>query len=139
MNDWINLYVMLVFTHFVMDWVFQSDWEARNKTKHHGIRALHCTTYALGFLPALVWILEIPEWKIGISLGYLFVTHFIIDTYIPTYLWAKHISRNPDVVEGGIKAFRAQFQTPRGFVVYVTVDQIFHLSALWGLIWFLLA
>ena len=46
----------LLTTHFVADFVLQSDWMVQNKSKRWGALAAHVSVYTLAFLPlALYW------------------------------------------------------------------------------------
>ena len=69
--SWVAVFDVFLVCHLVGDFLFQTDWQARNKD--HGLggdpvrrRALlsHIATYTLAFLPALVWIgLETELWR----------------------------------------------------------------------------
>lgn len=53
---------------------------------------------------------------------YIFVSHFIIDSYMPLYYFRK--------LRGDYKSldeFKESFKSPAGFMVNVTMDQIFHI------------
>lgn len=132
--EWGGLFAVFTFVHFVVDWGFQTHWEAMNKSKSAKVRALHCAIYTAGFLP-LMWLLDFEAWKFAAGAAVLFLSHFFEDTYIPVYLWAKHVRRIPEIRERGIEAFIEQFKTPLGLVLFITVDQIIHLMFLWVLVW----
>ncbi len=60
---WVAVFVTFVVSHLVGDYLFQTDWQARNKPR--GLsepgaprRALcsHAATYTLAFVPALIWL-----------------------------------------------------------------------------------
>jgi len=60
---WVAVLVAFVVSHMVGDYLFQTDWQARNK--HGGLtrtgiprRALasHVATYTLAYVPALIWL-----------------------------------------------------------------------------------
>lgn len=121
-----GLFALLVFNHFVVDWIFQTHHEAMNKTSSWKWRLRHCLVYATGFIPLLLFM-GLAPWALATSWFILLASHFIIDTYIPVYLWAKYIRRIPDVREGGQRAFKALFGTPLGVVLFIAVDQIVHL------------
>ena len=69
--------------HAVGDYVFQSDWMAAEKTKHHGPAALHAASYAAAFLP-LTRSLR--------ALAVIGGTHFVIDRWrlAKHVCWAKN-------------------------------------------------
>jgi Protein of unknown function (DUF3307) len=61
--SWVEVFLVLLVSHLVGDFLLQTDWQA--KYKYGGLgpdpvrrRALgtHIVTYMLAFLPALVWI-----------------------------------------------------------------------------------
>lgn len=106
-----TLFENLLICHFIGDWLLQNQYIADRKTKNHTIRAIHCLIYTLcfywlGFLPCL----------------YIFLTHFVIDTYLPLY-WFRKLRGD----YSNIEEFRESFKTPAGFMVNVTFDQIFHI------------
>ena len=45
MNECLIIY--LLFTHWVADFVFQSDWQAQNKSKNNKALGLHCLIYGV--------------------------------------------------------------------------------------------
>jgi hypothetical protein len=60
---WAAVFAAFVVSHLVGDYLFQTDWQARNK--HGGLsrpgtsrRALcsHVATYTLAYVPALIWL-----------------------------------------------------------------------------------
>lgn len=106
----------LVVLHVIGDWILQWDSMARTKALNPKVRALHCTIYCLPFIPFLY---SMPFW-----LAYLWITHFIIDSYLPLYHY-RRLTKDPDAQT--IAQFAAAFDTPRGMVIYVAYDQIFHL------------
>ena len=69
--------------HLFGDYVFQSDWMAREKTKHWWPCLCHAALYSAGFL-----FLR-PSWK---ALAVIAVTHYFIDRYrLARYVaWAKN-------------------------------------------------
>lgn len=118
-----GLFALLSFVHFFVDWIFQSHAEAMVKHENAAIRAKHCLIYALGFLPVFLLLELSPLLIVGLS-SILFLSHFVEDTYIPVYLWAKYIRKPPEMVDS-FKLFAA---TPLGKILVITVDQIVHLA-----------
>jgi hypothetical protein len=62
----------------------------------------------------------------------LWVSHFIIDSYVITLLWAKHI-RKSIAFNAGItdeQAFAYMFSTPVGSILNITIDQLQHVAVL---------
>lgn len=92
-----GMWAFFLFFHFLFDWVFQTHTEAINKSKPGGKLwlARHCATYTLLFV-GLFLLLGMSTSAILLSALVLFVSHFIEDTYIPVYLWAKYI-RKPTI------------------------------------------
>lgn len=141
---------ILVLCHFAFDWVYQSHKEALAKSKDHVVRFWHCVKYAVPFAPVLWWM-GMDTGNICWSLAILFVSHFIIDTYIPVMLWAKYLRKAPQfdnvgktfppqgwqdkVIEergyaNDIEAFVAFAQTPLGLILMITMDQFLHIACL---------
>lgn len=133
-----GLFVLLAFNHFVVDWVFQTHNEAMKKTTDWRWRARHCLIYAIGFLPLLL-LMGLTPGELVASFAILFGSHFLEDTYIPVYLWAKHVRRIPLVRLDGTMAFKQEFKKPLGLMLLVAVDQIIHLVFLFPVIYFALA
>lgn len=96
-----GVFAVLVFWHFFADWVFQSHREAMAKATDPWVRARHCLVYAVLFGPLFGLVGFHDLWAL-FALALLFCSHFVIDTYIPVMLWAKHLRRDPhfkDVVK----------------------------------------
>ena len=132
-----GLFVLLGFNHFVVDWVFQTHNEAMKKATNWRWRVRHCLIYAVGFLPLLM-LMGLSPGELLASFGILFGSHFLEDTYIPVYLWAKYVRRVPWVRLDGMKAFKQDFNRPLGLVLFIAIDQIIHLLFLFPLIYFAL-
>lgn len=140
-----GIFSLLVFWHFVSDWVFQSHDEAMKKPTHHLIRARHCALYAILFLPVLI-TLNLTLLQVAAAAFLLFVSHFIEDTYYPILLWAKHIRRPPEFRGVGSlvfdpatgetrryterEAFITFVSTPLGKILLITMDQLVHIAFL---------
>lgn len=129
-----GLFPILVFNHFVVDWIFQSHDEAMRKSTEPWIRARHCAVYTAGFGP-LLWLLHWDVTRLFVASQILFWSHFFEDTYLPIYYWARYIRRVPVVQERGLLGFKQWAGTPLGILLIVAVDQIVHIAFLWPLVW----
>lgn len=70
----LTIFEALGLTHFIMDWIFQSDWQASKRNKEWLPLFIHSLIYTLGFLPAFFF------YKINLLyLGLVFFSHFVID------------------------------------------------------------
>ena len=123
-----GLFAVLSFIHFFVDWLFQSHDEAMAKHSNSLIRAKHCLIYTLGFVP----VFTLLDLSAGLSIllsMILFLSHFVEDTYIPVYLWAKYIRKPAEMksVEDMQYGFRVFSSTPLGKILMIAVDQIIHL------------
>ena len=84
--SWVSVFASFLVAHMVGDYLFQTDWQARNKrgglSGGVALRALatHVTTYTLAFLPALVWIGDVldPGWGV-LAAALIFLPHFVLD------------------------------------------------------------
>src|SRR5690348_3766544 len=87
-----GLFAAFTFVHFVVDWIMQTHAEAMAKHNNWKVRARHCLIYTVGFVP-LMWYLNFTmvQWVVGLNI--LFWSHFVEDTYIPVFLWAKYIRK----------------------------------------------
>lgn len=145
-----GIFALLVFWHFVADWLTQSHNEAMSKARDKWVRARHCLIYSLNFVPVM-YVLKLSHTHMLLCFVILFVSHFIEDTYIPVLLWVKHIRRPPefkdrgehfasraDLVAEDRRAFIAFASTPLGKVVAIVVDQLVHIAFLMPIAYFAL-
>lgn len=145
---------ILILCHFAFDWTYQSHKEALAKSKDRRIRLLHCLKYSVPFVPVLVFM-GMSSDQVELSWLWLFGSHYVIDSYVPVMLWAKHLRKAPqfdDVrrssqrphVNGSWRdrelekvvyasdeaAFRAFASTPLGLILVITMDQFLHIACL---------
>ena len=118
---------LLVFAHFITDWVFQTHNTAMEKHKNWRVLGFHSLIYSC-LMTWTCWFLKGQPVFItttGQILSLLFVSHFIEDTYIPVYLWMKYIRKVPLVKRR--EDFAEYVKTPLGCVLAITIDQIIHI------------
>jgi uncharacterized protein DUF3307 len=120
--NWVSVFAAFLVAHMVGDYLFQTDWQARNKRgglsgDRMAFRALvtHVTTYTLAFLPALIWIGDQldPGWAV-LTAALIFLPHLVLD-------------------DGRIvRAYLANVKRAEGFDVGLaaSVDQSFHVLSL---------
>lgn len=149
-----GLFAILTFIHFFVDWIFQSHAEAMAKHNNALVRARHCAIYMLGFVPLLcffLWTHTLTPLQYPLSLAILFFSHFIEDTYLPVYWWAKHIRKPPEMTEPYMSTdidgktiwlpadpkigFVKFVQTPLGKILMIAIDQIIHITFLFPIVW----
>lgn len=75
-------------------------------------------------------------------LGILFVSHFVIDTYYFTYVWAKWWRKIPSIHyaltdEEAREAFKNEFKNPVNAILFITIDQLQHITFLMLVAWLL--
>jgi hypothetical protein len=85
--SWVSVLAGFLVAHMVGDYLFQTDWQARNKrggltaggTSRRALVA-HVTTYTVAFLPAFIWIgSELDAvWAI-VAAVLVYVPHLLID------------------------------------------------------------
>lgn len=154
-----GLFAIFTFIHFFVDWICQTHDEAMAKHNNPKVRARHCLIYTLGFVPIMYFLnFECWEWIAGLNI--LFWSHFIEDTYVPVYLWAKYIRKPPQMTQprkefdsisfpdgkelykvsppDPKKGFIEFIDTTLGKILMIAVDQIIHLAFLFPLVWFAL-
>ena len=101
--SWVSVLAVFIVAHMVGDYLFQTDWQARNKrgglSGGVAFRALvsHVTTYTLAFAPALIWIGDQldPGWAL-LGAVLIFLPHLILDDgrIVRLYLArVKHVER----------------------------------------------
>jgi hypothetical protein len=120
--SWVSVFAAFLVAHMVGDYLFQTDWQARNKRgglSGRGVstRALlsHVTTYTLAFLPAFVWIGTQLDagWAI-VAAVLVFLPHLVIDDGRIVRLYLSRVKR-ADGLDVGLAA---------------SVDQSFHVLSL---------
>ena len=119
--NWVSVFASFLVAHMVGDYLFQTDWQARNKrgglSGGVAFRALasHVTTYTLAFAPALIWIGD--ELDVGWALlaaALIFLPHLIVDDGRVVRLYLAHVKRAPGFDVG----------------LAASVDQSFHILSL---------
>ena len=122
--SWVEIFVVFLLSHFVGDYLLQTDWEARNKRGGLSRRNLesrralvtHVTTYTLAFIPAGIWLHRLGGGLALLALG-IFVPHLIQDD-------GRVLMRYVRLVKGDGAASN---QT-----VFAQVDQTFHFLVLFA-------
>ena len=119
--SWVSVFASFLVAHMVGDYLFQTDWQARNKrgglSGGVALRALatHVTTYTLAFVPALIWIGDELDLGWGVlAAALIFLPHFLLD-------------------DGRIvRAYLANVKRAEGFDIGLaaSVDQSFHVLSL---------
>jgi len=120
--SWVSVLAGFLVAHMVGDYLFQTDWQARNKRgglTGGGVsrRALisHVTTYTLAFLPAFIWIgSELDAGWAILAAVLVYIPHLIIDDGRLVGLYLARVKR----VEGLNVGLAA------------SVDQSFHVLSL---------
>ena len=119
--NWVSVFASFLVAHMVGDYLFQTDWQARNKrgglSGGLAFRALatHVTTYTLAFAPALIWIGEELDagWAL-LAAALIFLPHLVVDDGRIVRLYLAHVKR-ADGFDVGLAA---------------SVDQSFHVLSL---------
>lgn len=137
-----GLFALLTFIHFFGDWLFQTQFEAINKSKSRRVRARHCTIYTLFFVPVLA-MLTTTFVSFLACIVILWGSHYVIDTYVPVLLWARYLRKiarlqKADEEEELGEAFVSLWKEPVYPILFIAVDQIFHLMFLWPVVLFIL-
>jgi len=115
-----QMIMSVIALHWIADFVLQSDWQAKNKSKNNLALLLHVTTYTVclavfGFIFLPLDIGTIKLWVLANG-----AAHFAVDyvtSRINTYLWNK--GRVHD------------------FFVMVGFDQLIHYTCLFGSLFYL--
>lgn len=129
-----SMFSLLVFTHFFIDWICQTHYEAMNKSHDRFIRTRHCVIYTLGF----VWLVPLysSAFELLVCVTILYWSHYFEDTYKPVVYWMTYVRRVPDLLYNRkdpllFQAALSDFlKTPLGFTLLIAVDQIIHISFL---------
>ena len=141
-----GLFAMLVFVHFIADFVHQNAFHKDNKGWRYQALYKHSALYTIQFLPFMFW-LKLECWEVVIGMMWLFVSHILIDSGVGTRTWIAKIYRPPDLFGG--KAYNevpyhnASFVrsaidrwvlTPHGRITVLLIDQIQHATAIWPIV-----
>jgi hypothetical protein len=150
-----TLFEALFVTHFVADWIFQSQWQANNKSKDLWALIRHCGIYTLLFIPVLFLFKALVAGD-GLFQGWilltLFFSHAILDSRKFEFWIMKlkgiHLAKN----QVGAKPSYCLPLRPYSFdrmngqqpmdlglwwIIMIGIDQTFHILVL-GIIAFLL-
>jgi len=84
--------IWLIFAHFIGDWGLQSEWLALNKGKHWLVMLAHCMIWTGCVCIALEYWNVFAYWKVV----FLFLTHFVIDTWKCRVYAEKPFCQQPD-------------------------------------------
>lgn len=122
--SWVEVFAVLLVSHLVGDFLFQTDWQARYKQGglgrdpiHRRALVTHVITYTLAFIPALVWIgIETDAAKAVLTGAVIAIPHLIQDD-----------RRLLDAYMARVKGLA---ETSSG--LRVAVDQAFHVVFLFG-------
>jgi hypothetical protein len=122
---WADIFIVLIVSHLVGDYLLQTEWQATHKRgglgrDHDARRALraHATTYMIAFVPALIWLygdLGAGVFPVAAAIG---VPHYLQDDGRVVAWWMAHV-KHADIDEQPIVA--------------ATVDQVLHIVALFAL------
>jgi hypothetical protein len=111
----LTLFEALFITHFVMDWVFQTEWEAMNKSKKWSALCVHCFIYTIGFIPVF-FVYEVNF----LWLVFIFISHIILDQRKFLMWWMEKVKRfNVQTTSESLK-----------LILLIGVDQTFHILVL---------
>lgn len=84
----IFIVLALLFTHFIGDFISQTDWMAKNKSRSNFALLSHTVIYTLHFFVLLMWILPIELNLLFCTV--IFILHTLTDyitSRINTKLW----------------------------------------------------
>lgn len=73
----ITVMLALLFTHWVADFIFQTDWMAKNKSSSNFPLFIHCLVYSLFFIPFALW--AIPTAMLFWFISSTLLLHMYVD------------------------------------------------------------
>lgn len=109
----LTVFLLLVWLHFVADFIMQSDEVSKSKSSNNAILLYHVTLYSLPFAPFAAWYFPQSYW---IALAWVWINvaaHFVTD-YITSRMTTK-LWRAGEV---------------HWFFVVIGADQAIHMSTL---------
>jgi len=145
-----GLWVVLVFWHFLADWLTQTEKNA--EAKHHGglVLGVHCLVYSALFIP-FFWLYGLHLWEAVMSFIVLYFSHIVGDVGLPVWWWSKYIRKMTYTDMG--KSIRVPVAFPTDLfranepmttsklfrpILVIVIDQLWHLAWLWVIVFFAL-
>jgi len=118
------LLINIVLGHFVGDFMLQHRLMAENKFLPGKANALWCTFHVLVYTTTVTLFAGVysPVFVLGVA-----IPHWVADRWSFAYLWMKLLGRG-DLI-GHSNPGKASF----GAVIYVVIDQTYHLACLYVL------
>lgn len=118
-----SIILFILLTHWIADFVFQTDYLARNKSKSNKVLALHVLIYTSLFLPFTLYAFwDSPE-NILPFIIITYVLHFVIDHF--TSRVTSKLSSEGKYGSDTIPNF--------GMFSIIGLDQLLHYISLFGL------
>ena len=122
---WEEVFAVFLVCHLAGDFLLQTDWQALNKRggltsgSREARRALlsHVCVYTLAFVPAIVWVATQTTTVAIALLAVVFIPHLVQDDGSVLMAWNRKVKRSTS--------------TP-GDLLYMAIDQSFHVVALFG-------
>ena len=111
----------LLVSHFIMDWIFQWNWMAMNKSKKWTPLFVHCLVYTLGFIPAFYFLGMNFLW-----LTVIFLSHVLLDQR-KFELW---------LMEKFKRCKKEEMPESLWTVVLIGLDQVLHIAILAAIVLF---
>lgn len=115
----LGVILSIIFIHWVADFVLQTDWQAKNKSKNNKALLSHTWTYSLvWYVIGVFYAMLTPDyvqWTLTLFVLITFVAHTLTDYFtsrLNSKLWAKGDVHN--------------------FFVSVGFDQVLHYAQLFG-------
>ena len=108
----IDFLVVSYFVGLFVDWIFQSDWQAYNKSKwekgDNKVKSLeavitHSAIYAILTTVIVYFCINISNVNAAIMILVLFITHVIIDTRIPVKFIMKLKGMTNDQINDSVR------------------------------------
>jgi hypothetical protein len=137
-----GLLALLTLFHFVADWILQSDTTAVAKFINPWALTRHAVEYTIGMGCLIgVFLGRLPMPAPWYIVALIFTSHWIEDTYVPVYLWAKYLRCTPELQagyhsqdghlpDGERRHFIVFASTPLGKILTITIDQTVHIAFL---------
>lgn len=123
-----GILVILIFVHFIADWIMQTDAMARRKAEESPwLLIIHSIVYSVTFIPILVIVFDCSISMVITSFLALMMSHGAIDTYTPIWLWARFVRRPMEMKNDPIKGFSEWSSKTRGILLVSGVDQLMHI------------
>ncbi len=110
-----TVFESLLVAHLVMDWLFQTDWQATHKHASWRAALAHCAVYAFGFVPVFLFYHISWWWFLILFASHVVLDHWPISEFVLRFVKHARKDRVPENL---------------WLILNITIDQVLHIAVL---------